>query len=59
VVDVMVAVVFEVVADQCLPVMMVMILRGGGRNRGLAESKQPENDSHSCEKTLYTIHGHG
>jgi hypothetical protein len=58
VVDVMVTVVFEVVADQLLPVMMVMMLRSGNCNCGRAKREQPENDNHSSGKTLYTIHVH-
>ncbi len=54
----MVTVVFEVVTDQLLPVMMVMVLRNGSCNCGRAKREQPENDNHSGEKTLYTIHVH-
>jgi len=39
--------------------MMVVMLRLGGCNRGIAKSEQSENDNHSSEKTLNTIHVHG
>jgi hypothetical protein len=58
VVDVMVTVVFEVVAEQLFPVMVVMALCSGGCSRGIPKREQPENDNHGSEKTLYTIPVH-
>jgi hypothetical protein len=58
-VDFVVPVGFEPFAEQLLPVMMVVMLRLGGCNRGIAKSEQAENDHHSSENTLYTIHVHG
>jgi hypothetical protein len=55
----MVPVRFEPLGEQLLPVMMVVMLRLGGCNRGTAKREQAENDNHSSEKTLYTIHVHG
>src|ERR1700687_4055576 len=50
---------FELLAEHLLPVMMVVMLRLGGCNRGIAKSEQAENDNHRSEKTLYAIHIHG
>jgi hypothetical protein len=58
-VDFVVPVGFELLAEHLLPVMMVVMLRLGGCNRGTAKNEQAENHNHSREKTLFTIHVHG
>jgi hypothetical protein len=58
-VDFMVPIGFEPLAEQLFRVMMVVMLRLGGCNRGTAKREQAENDKQSGEKTLYAIHVHG
>src|SRR5260370_33472112 len=60
-VDFMGPVGFELLAEHCLPVMMVVMLPLPlvGCNRGTAKSEQRENDNNRREKTRDTIQLHG
>jgi hypothetical protein len=57
--DFMVPIGFEPLAEQLLPVMMVVMLRRGRCKGGIPKSEQAENDNHSSEKTACTIRVHG
>jgi len=55
-VDHMVPVGFDVLAEQFLPVLMVHL---GRRNRGICKGEQADNDNYSSEKTQYSVNVHG
>src|SRR5229473_1055792 len=54
--DHMVPVGFDFLAEQFLPVLMVRL---GRCNRGIDKGEQAENDKDGREKTLYTVTVHG
>jgi hypothetical protein len=58
-VDFVVPVGFEPLAEHLLTVMMVVVLRLGGRKSRTSKSEKSQTNNHRSEKALYSIHVHG